>query len=1000
MLPSEELLQSIDILAQNAVKDSVKIYTAIVTAVGNNNTCSVRVNGKTHSGIAYYGDVPSVNKSYRVFCPNGSMNQAFIITGGGSSGSEVGTSDYNQLTNRPSINGTTLSGNQSSNDLGLYGTGNQPPYPVTSVNGQTGNVVIPTGGNVDSVNGKTGVVVLNADDVGALPSTTVIPDKTSQLDNDSGYITNSSLTGYAKKTEIPTKTSELTNDSGYITNTALEPYAKTADVPTKTSQLNNDSGFITDAALTDYAKTTDIPTKTSQLDNDSHYITASEAPVQSVNTKTGEVVLTQDDVGDGKTYVRTHNDFTDALKTQINTNEDNIAMAESDIEGLQTDVGTLKTNVTSLQTALTSKQDVIVGAASTITEDNLATDRVLISNSSGKVAVSNVTSTELGYLDGVTSNVQTQLDKKLEKAPVTSVNSKTGAVQLNASDVGALPDTTVIPSKTSQLDNDSGFITEVALDGYAKTSDIPTKVGQLDNDAGYVNAEQAKNAAPVQSVNGQTGVVVIDIPEPYELPIASTTQLGGVKVGAGLSVTANGVLSATGGGTADAVEWNNVLDTPTTIAGYGITDAKIDNGTITLGDKTITPLTSAPVTSVNTKTGAIELTADDVGALSKPATMTANKWFKTDTNGVVALSDLPNASTGSKGITYLVNAYNRTDTDKAVTPKALNDVYKLIPEVTETLGTSTTKVPSEKAVSDALSSFGTGDMLKSTYDPTGSVATAGGIPDYVEANGGKIDTIKVNGTAQAITDKTVDIVVPTKTSDLTNDSGYLTSAPVTSVNSKTGAVILTANDVGALPSDTVIPTVNDATLTIRRNGVDVGSFTANSADDVNIDINVPTDKSDIGLGNVDNVKQYSASNPPPYPVTSVNGQTGDVTVEADLPEHLVKYQSLASIEATTIVDADKLQGHDAAYFATASALNATNSNVSTNTSDISTLQSGLSTANTNIANKLDKSGGTMTGALVAQNNANYTTAQVRNVIISTAEPSGGNNGDIWIRYSN
>ena len=39
-------------------------------------------------------------------------------------------------------------------------------------------------------------------------------------------------------------------------------------------------------------------------------------------------------------------------------------------------------------------------------------------------------------------------------------------------------------------------------------------------------------------------------------------------------------------------------------------------------------------------------------------------------------------------------------------------------------------------------------------------------------------------------------------------------------------------------------------------------------------------KSDIGLGNVDNVKQYSASNPPPYPVTSVNGQTGAVTLES------------------------------------------------------------------------------------------------------------------------
>lgn len=808
MLPSEELLQSIDIIAQNAAKNGVKIYTAIVTAIADNNTCSVHVNGKTHSNIAYYGDAPTVNKSYRVFCPNGSMNQAFIITGGGSSGESTYTLPIASADVLGGIKvgaGLTIS---TEGTLSATGGGtadavewknvlDKPTtiagYGITDAKIDGNNVVLgnktitpytpsnPPTYPVDSVNGKTGVVVLNAADVGALPNTTVIPDKTSQLDNDSGYITANDVpvksvdgaTGDVVTNAVKTTAQTLTDAQKQQARTNIGAGTSSFDgdynsltnkptIPTKTSQLTNDSGFITDAALTGYAKTTDIPTKTSQLDNDSHYITANEAPVQSVNTKTGAVVLTQDDVGDGTTYVRTHNDFTDALKTQINTNKDNIAMAEGDIDGLQTDVGTLKTNVTSLQTALTSKQDVIVGAASTITEDNLATDRALVSNSSGKVAVSNVTSTELGYLDGVTSNVQTQLNKKLEKAPVTSVNSKTGAVQLNASDVGALPDTTVIPSKTSQLDNDSGFITGI--------------------------------------------------------PIASATQLGGVKVGAGLSVTENGVLSATGGGTADAVEWNNVLDKPTTIGGYGITDAKIENGTITLGNQTITPLTSAPVTSVNSKTGAVVLNASDVGAIS----------------------------TGN---------------------------------ISQTLGTSTTKVPSEKAVSDALSSAGAGDMLKSTYDPTGSVATAGGIPDYVEANGGKIDTIKVNGTAQIISDKTVNITVPTKTSDITNDSGYLTSAPVTSVNSKTGAVVLTANDVGALPADTVIPTVNDATLTIRRNSVDIGSFTANSANDVNIDINVPTDKSDIGLGNVDNVKQYSASNPPPYPVTSVNGKTGDVTID-------------------------------------------------------------------------------------------------------------------------
>lgn len=43
---------------------------------------------------------------------------------------------------------------------------------------------------------------------------------------------------------------------------------------------------------------------------------------------------------------------------------------------------------------------------------------------------------------------------------------------------------------------------------------------------------------------------------------------------------------------------------------------------------------------------------------------------------------------------------------------------------------------------------------------------------------------------------------------------------------------------------------------------------------------VVLNKSDIGLGNVDNVKQYSASNPPPYPVASVDGATGAVTTNA------------------------------------------------------------------------------------------------------------------------
>ena len=67
-----------------------------------------------------------------------------------------------------------------------------------------------------------------------------------------------------------------------------------------------------------------------------------------------------------------------------------------------------------------------------------------------------------------------------------------------------------------------------------------------------------------------------------------------------------------------------------------------------------------------------------------------------------------------------------------------------------------------------------------TVDWSGNVESNGkklATEEYVNANGGKIDSISVNGGAQEIVDKNINITIPTKTSDLTNDSNFLSSIP-------------------------------------------------------------------------------------------------------------------------------------------------------------------------------------------------------------------------------
>ncbi len=101
----------------------------------------------------------------------------------------------------------------------------------------------------------------------------------------------------------------------------------------------------------------------------------------------------------------------------------------------------------------------------------------------------------------------------------------------------------------------------------------------------------------------------------YTLPTASAETLGGIKVGAGLAIN-DGVLSATGGGTADSVDWSNVQNKPTTISGYGITDASVSGQVVTIGSNSVT----VPTNNNELTNGAGYQTASDVSSAITSAT--------------------------------------------------------------------------------------------------------------------------------------------------------------------------------------------------------------------------------------------------------------------------------------------------------------------------------------------------------------------------------------------
>jgi hypothetical protein len=112
---------------------------------------------------------------------------------------------------------------------------------------------------------------------------------------------------------------------------------------------------------------------------------------------------------------------------------------------------------TTITGLINAKEATITGAATTITSSDLTASRAVISNASGKVAVSAVTDTELGYLDGVTSAIQTQIDSKQDTLTAgTGIDITSDTISADLSglvDTGAIQSDAVTAPKIAQFDD-------------------------------------------------------------------------------------------------------------------------------------------------------------------------------------------------------------------------------------------------------------------------------------------------------------------------------------------------------------------------------------------------------------------------------------------------------------------------------------------------------------------------------------------------------------------
>ena len=704
------------------------------------------------------------------------------------------------------------------NDAGYITANDVPAYQVLSISNDTiflsngGYAVLPAGfdGDYNSLTNRPTLFSGDYNDLTNQPQIPQVPTNVSAFTNDAGYVTESMLTtenyitqndlitnNYITTADIPTNVSAFTNDAGYIT---MDSIPEIPTVPTNVSAFTNDAGYVTESMLT----TENYITQNDLITN--NYITTADIPT-NVSAFTNDAgYITMDSIPEIPTIPTNVSAFTNdaGYVTESMLTTENYITQNDLITNNYVTTADIPTNVSAF-----------TNDAGYITMDSvpaIPTNVSAFTNDVGYVTESMLTTENyITQNDLITNNYITTADIPTN---VSAFTNDAGYITMDS-----IPEIPTVPTNVSAFINDAGYLTSATVQ---EAANIPTNVSAFNNDAGYITMYAVPTVPTnVSAFTNDAGYLtsyteidpqfnawdkdyndLINRPQIPEIPAnvsAFTNDAGYITMDSVPPIPANVSAFTNDAGyvTESMLTTENYITQNDLITNNYVTTADIPtNVSAFTNDAGYITMDSVPTIPTN-----VSAFTNDAGYVTESMLTTENYITQNDliTNNYITTADIPtNVSAFTNDAGYItMDSIPAIPTVPTQVSAFENDAHYL----TSYTETDPQFNAWDKDYNDLINRPVIPTTTEELTNNSGFITSAD-VPAQVNA-----DWNATSGAAQIMNKPTIP-TVPTNVSAFTNDAGYITMDSIPAIPTVPTNVSAFINDAGYLTQATVQEAAN------------------------------------------------------------------------------------------------------------------------------------------------------------------------------------------------